>query len=49
MMKQIFKIHKRDKSVNLQKKVLMECEFSRKFKKWVPLKIAPKHSKIVRK
>jgi hypothetical protein len=36
-----------DKYVNLQKKILMECEFSRKFKKWVPIKIAPKHSKIV--
>jgi len=36
-----------DKYVNLHKKVLMECEFSRKFKKWVPLKIAPKHSKII--
>ena len=36
-----------DKYVNLQKKVLMECEFNRKFKKWIPLKIAPKHSKIV--
>ena len=36
-----------DRYVNLHKKVLMECEFSRKFKKWVPLKIAPRHSKIV--
>lgn len=36
-----------DKYVDLHKKVLMECEFSRKFKKWVPLKTAPRHSKIV--
>ncbi len=36
-----------DKYVDLHKKVLMDCEFSRKFKKWIPMKIAPRHSKIV--
>ena len=29
-----------DRFVDLQKKVLMECEFSYKFKKWTPIRIA---------
>ena len=33
---------KEDRYVDLQKKILMECEFSYKFKKWTPIRIASK-------
>jgi hypothetical protein len=37
-----------DKYVNLTKKILMECVFHPKFKKWIPVCVAPsKHSRIV--
>lgn len=36
-----------DKYVDLQKMVLMECVFHRKFKKWVPIKVVGGHSKVV--
>ena len=36
-----------DKFVDLQKSIPMECVFNRKFKKWIPMKIANKYSKIV--
>jgi hypothetical protein len=38
---------KEDKYVDLKKKILMECEFHPKFKKWVPNKIVDKHRRIV--
>ena len=36
-----------DKYVELQKVLLMECVFSRKFKKWVPIKVVGNQSKVV--
>lgn len=35
------------KYVDLQKVVFMECSFHRKFKRWVPLRVADRHAKIV--
>ena len=35
-----------DKFVDLEKTVIMECVYSKRFKKWQPLKIAPPNSKI---
>jgi hypothetical protein len=35
------------KYVDLNKVVLMECSFHRKFKRWVPIRVADRHSKIV--
>ena len=32
-----------DKYVDLNKRVLMECVFSRKFKKWIPIEVKPDH------
>lgn len=36
-----------DKFVDLKKSIPMECTFNRKFKKWVPVKVANKYEKIV--
>lgn len=36
-----------DKFVDLEKAVIMECVYSKRFKKWQPLKIAPPNSKII--
>jgi hypothetical protein len=36
-----------DKYVNIEKTLLMECVFNKKFKKWVPLRIADPKSKII--
>lgn len=36
-----------DKYVDLNKIVLFECKFHRKFKKWYPVALANKHSRIV--
>ena len=36
-----------DRFVDLKKRVAMECAFSSKFKRWIPYRIAAKHSKIV--
>ncbi len=36
-----------DKFVDLKKSIPMECTFNRKFKKWVPVRIANKYEKIV--
>lgn len=36
-----------DKYVELQKVLFMECIFSRKFKKWVPIKVVGNQSKVV--
>jgi hypothetical protein len=36
-----------DKYVNLNKTLLIECIFSNKFKKWIPVKVVGKHSKVV--
>lgn len=36
-----------DKYVDLKKTVRMECVYDRKFRKWVPIKIAHKYAKIV--
>jgi len=36
-----------DKHVDLKKRVVMDCVFSPKFKRWTPIRIAPARSKIV--
>jgi len=36
-----------DKYVNLEKKLYMECVFHPKFKKWIPIKVVDKNSKVV--
>jgi hypothetical protein len=36
-----------DKYVDLNKKIIMECVFHNKFKKWVPVHVCPSHSRIV--
>jgi hypothetical protein len=36
-----------DKYVDLSKSVFMECVFSPKFKKWIPMKIMPENSTVV--
>ena len=36
-----------DKFVDLEKAVIMECVYSKRFKKWQPLKTAPPNSKII--
>jgi hypothetical protein len=36
-----------DKFVDLEKTVIMECVYSKRFKKWQPLKTAPPNSKII--
>jgi hypothetical protein len=36
-----------DKYVNLNKKIIMECVFHNKFKKWVPVHVCPPHTRIV--
>jgi hypothetical protein len=36
-----------DKYVDLNKSVLMECSFNTKFKRWVPMKIVDKKSKVI--
>jgi hypothetical protein len=36
-----------DKFVDLKKSVPMECVFNRKFKKWIPVRVANKYEKIV--
>jgi hypothetical protein len=36
-----------DKYVDLNKKVIMQCVFHNKFKKWVPVHVCPPHTRIV--
>jgi hypothetical protein len=36
-----------DKFVDLEKTIAMECVYSKRFKKWQPVKIVPTHSKII--
>jgi hypothetical protein len=36
-----------DKYVDLNKTLLMECIFNNKFKKWIPIKVVDKKSKVV--
>jgi hypothetical protein len=36
-----------DKYVNIEKVLLIECVFNKKFKKWTPVRIADPKSKIV--
>jgi hypothetical protein len=36
-----------DKYVDLNKILLMECVFNNKFKKWIPIKVVDKNSKVV--
>jgi len=38
---------KEDKYVNINKILLMECVFNNKFKRWVPLRVVDKYSKVV--
>jgi hypothetical protein len=36
-----------DKYVDMKKTVLIECIFDRKFKKWTPVQVVDKRSKVV--
>jgi hypothetical protein len=36
-----------DKYVNINKVIKMECVFNRKFKKWVPVRVADKNARVV--
>jgi hypothetical protein len=36
-----------DKYVNLQKTLLMECQFHPKFKRWVPMRVMNQQCKVV--
>ena len=38
---------KEDKYVNINKILLMECVFNNKFKRWIPLRVVDKYSKVV--
>jgi len=42
-----FENTKEDKYVDLNKTILMECVFHTKFKKWVPIRVAGKHERVV--
>ena len=36
-----------DKYVDMKKTILIECIFDRKFKKWTPVQVVDKRSKVV--
>ena len=36
-----------DKYVDINKIVLMECVFNHKFKRWTPIKVVDKYTKVV--
>ena len=42
-----FENTREDKYVDLQKELLMECTFHPKFKRWIPVRVVNKNSKIV--
>ena len=44
-----FENNKMDKFVQLDKSFKMTCIFNNKFKKWVPISIAPKNDKVIQK
>jgi hypothetical protein len=38
---------KEDKYVDLKKRLLMECVFNPKFKKWIPIKVVDNHRRVI--